>query len=93
MDELDKIANRLEQIENTFGLWGVILAIGLGIFLIALWTYFKTSIQKTAEKSAEESLKKIQSHLDKELLKFSTRHQKQVDAVHECYLRLQRQAQ
>ncbi len=90
MDEVDKIANRLDQIEKSFGLWGVIFAIGLGVFFIALWTYFKTSIQKTAEKSADESLKKIQSHLDKELVKFSTTHQKQVDAVHECYLRLQR---
>jgi hypothetical protein len=90
MDEVEKIVDKLDQIQNNLGTWGVVAAIALGVFFVGLWTYFKKSVEKSAEVSADKSLQKFQSHLDKELVKFSTKHQKQIDAVHECYLRLQR---
>lgn len=90
MDEIAKIIDKLDRIQNTLGTWGVIGTIVLGVFSVALWIYFKSSIQKSAAASADKSLKNFQSYLDKELVKFSTKHQKQIDAVHECYLRLQR---
>lgn len=90
MEEVEKIVDKLDQIQNTLGIWGVVAAIALGVFFLALWTYFKKSVEKSAEVSADKSLQKFQSLLDKELVKYSTKHQKQIDAVHECYLRLQR---
>jgi hypothetical protein len=90
MDELEKIVNKLDLIQNSLGAWGVAITITLGVLFLGLWIYFKKTVEKSAEVSADKSLQKFQSHLDKELVKFSTKHQKQIDAVHECYSRLQR---
>lgn len=93
MDEVDKIYSKLQGIESSFGIFGVVLALILGGFIWAIFNYFSKLVEKLAEESSEKSLKKYQANLDKGLAEFSakatTRQQKQVDAIQEVYSRFQ----
>lgn len=93
MDEVDKVYSKLQSIENSFGILGVIIALIIGISIWGLSAYFSKLVEKLAEESSEKSLKKYQTNLDKGLALFSVkataRHQKQVDAIQEVYTRFQ----
>ncbi|MCJ8166449.1 hypothetical protein MKJ04_16510 [Pontibacter sp. E15-1] len=89
MEELEKIVSELEDIQQLYGIGAVVFVIVLAISGFALWSFFKKRIEKVAEGITEKNLKTFQSGIDKELVKFSTKHQKQVDAVHDCYQRFQ----
>jgi hypothetical protein len=90
MDDAEKIISKLEEVKQAYGYYGVAIAIILIVALILIWKYIARGIEKAAEVNSELSLKKFQVHLDKELVTFSTKHQKQIDAVHECYTKLQK---
>lgn len=89
VEELEKIVKQLEQIQMYYGIAGVLTFILLVIFFIGLWKFFVKRTEKLAEEITDRNLKVFQSNLDKELHRFSTKHQKQIDAVHECYQRFQ----
>jgi hypothetical protein len=88
--DIDIIVEKLNQVERTFGFWGVLLFIIVIIALVLTWKYFSKNIESVAEESSEKALKKFQSQLDKDLIKFQTKHQKQVDAIHETFQKFQR---
>lgn len=87
--ELEEIFNKLNNIERTFGIGGVILVITLTIVIVWTWNFFKRSSELIAEKAAEKSLKKFQNQLDKDLAKFQVTHQKQVDGIHDIFQKYQ----
>ncbi|WP_133256815.1 hypothetical protein [Hymenobacter edaphi] len=93
MDELEKVYGKLESIEKTFGVIGVLIVLLLIITGWVVYMYLQKSVEKLAEEVSEKSLKKYQIALDKELAEFSvkasTRHQKQVDAMQEVFSRFQ----
>lgn len=93
MDEIDKVYSKLQSIQNSFGILGVIIVLILGISIWGLSSYFSKLVEKLAEESSEKSLKKYQANLDKGLAEFSVkataRQQKQVDAIQEVYSRFQ----
>lgn len=90
LTDIDKIVEKLNEVENFFGFWGVVIFIIAVLTLILSWKYLVRNIERIAEETSEKSLKKYQSRLDKELVKFQTKHQKQVDAIHETYQKFHR---
>lgn len=90
VNDIDTIVSKLDGVQRQFGFFGVLLVIALSIVIILSFVYFKKLIEKAAEESSEKSLKKFQSQLDKELVKFSSKHQKQLDAIHETFQKLQK---
>lgn len=93
MDEIEKVVKQVESIKNTFGIGAALICLILLLAIFFLWRYLTKSIEKSAEVTSEKTIIKFQAQLDKELaehsVKFSARHQKQIDAVHEIYIRLQ----
>lgn len=89
MEDIEIIVDRLESIERFYGLGGVIVIIILVIVGILIWKFAVKLTEKTAEEISEKSIKQFQSILDKELVRFSTKHQKQVDAVQDCFQQFQ----
>lgn len=59
------------------------------IIMILAWTFLVKRMERMAEDVSEKTLKKYQANIDKDLYKFQTTHQKQIDAIHEVYQRLQ----
>ncbi|MFI5221563.1 MAG: hypothetical protein ACHQK8_04495, partial [Bacteroidia bacterium] len=59
----------------------ILVIIGLPL----LWIYLKKFSESIAERASEKSLKKFQSSLDKELVKFETTRIKQIDAIQDTY--------
>ena len=59
----------------------IIFIIIVVLFPSLMWRLLVKRTELIAEKAVEKSLKKFQSELDKELVKFQTRHQNQIDAV------------
>jgi hypothetical protein len=88
--EVDSIIEKLNNIQNTYGIGGVILIITLVVILLLSWKYLTKSSELIAEEASEKSLKKFQTQLDKDLIKFQTKHQKQVDAIHETFQKFQK---
>jgi len=89
MDELDKIIEKLEIIQQFYGIGGVLFILILSFTGIALWKFLLKRTEKIAEEITAKNLKSFQSEIDKGLVKFSTKHQKQVDAVQDCYQKFQ----
>lgn len=89
MEDIDKAIEKLNSIQNTYGIGIVFFVVLIAIILFALYKYIGRAAERAAEEASEENLKKFQAHIDKELVKFQTKHQKQVDAVHEVYQKLQ----
>ncbi|TDS13063.1 hypothetical protein B0I21_105196 [Sphingobacterium paludis] len=90
VNEIDKVVKKLNAIEQVFGIGGVILVIALAVVLILTWKYLVKRSELIAQEVSEQSLKKFQSNLDKDLVKFKTNHQKQVDAIHDTFQKFQR---
>lgn len=90
MDDATQILEMLETVQRNFGLLGLIL--GAIIIVAAFWmySYFKSYVNRTAELSADRTLEKFKSELDKEVFKSNKLHEKQVNAIHEVYQRLQK---
>src|SRR5699024_665957 len=65
--------------EKVFGIGAVVFVL---IFLAAIW-YLKSTIP-------EASLKKFQSSLDQDLIKFQNKHENQINAVHNVYQQFQK---
>lgn len=90
IDEVDKIVERLNKIEQMYGIGGMLIVVTFSIVLILSWKYLVKRTELIAYEASEELLKKFQANLDKELVKFQTKHQKQVDAIHDTFQKFQR---
>jgi hypothetical protein len=73
MEEFEKVVEKLDTIRQFYGVAGVFLVLFIGIGGIVLWKFLIKRIEKIAEEITDENLKKFQSSLDKELVKFSTK--------------------
>ena len=89
MENIEKLVEKLDKIRQFYGGGGVLIVLFIVIGGILLWKFIVKRIEKLAEEITDRNLKKFQSSLDKELVRFSTKHQKQIDAVHDCYQRFQ----
>ena len=89
MEEVEKIVEELDIIKQFYGYFGVFVVLFIVIGGTALWIFLVKRVEKIAEEITDRNLKKFQSSLDKELVKFSAKHQKQIDAVQDCYQRFQ----
>lgn len=89
MEDVKTIIEELESIRQFYGYGGLFLVIVLILGGIVIWKFAVKLTEKTAEEISEKTLKQFQSTLDKELVKFSTKHQKQIDAVQDCFQRFQ----
>jgi hypothetical protein len=88
--DLHKLFEMLENFERTFGIIGVVFAIAIIIGITFLYRYLVKLIEITAEEKSQKTLLVMNAKLDKELTKFQSKHQKQVDAIHETFQSLQR---
>lgn len=79
MEDIEKIYEKLNEIEHTFGIWMVLFVIVLGVGMFFYWKYLLKAIELKAQEGFE-----------KEMTKFNTKHGKQVDAIHECYTRFEK---
>lgn len=89
VEEFEKILEKLDSIQQSFGIGGVALILFLIIGGFLLWKFLIKRTEKIAEEISDRNLKAFQSELDKGLVKFSSKHQKQIDAVQDCYQRFQ----
>lgn len=93
MDEIEKVISKFESLKNTIGWIASLFAIFILLVIFFLWKYLTKVIERSAEETSEKTIRKFQSQIDKEIsehsVKFSTKHQKQIDAVHEIYIRFQ----
>jgi hypothetical protein len=89
INDLDTVVEKLEQIQQYFGVGGVLFVLVLTITIFIMWRFLETRVKKIAEEITEKNLKTFQSELDKGLVKFSSKHQKQIDAVQDCYQKFQ----
>lgn len=79
MEDIEKIYEKLNEIEHTFGIWMVLFVIVFGVGMFFYWKYLLKAIELKAQEGFE-----------KEMTKFNTKHGKQVDAIHECYTRFEK---
>jgi len=89
VEDIDKIIEKLESIEQFYGISGVILILVLVFGGFLLWRFIIKRTEKIAEEISNKNLKTFQTELDKGLVKFSSKHQKQIDAVQDCYQKFQ----
>jgi len=89
VEEFDKIIEKLNSIQQLYGYGGVILILFLIVGSYIFWKFLIKRTEKIAEEISDKNLKTFQSELDKGLVKFSSKHQKQIDAVQDCYQRFQ----
>ena len=83
------IIKKLESIYQTYGIGVVIIILILIIGGFVLWKFIIKRTEIIAEEASEKSLKKFQSQVDMELFRHQTKHQKQIDAIHSTYQKLQ----
>lgn len=89
VNEIDSVTTKFNQMQNTFGYGGAILILIIAAVLILTWRYLIRRSEVIAEQASEKTLRKFQSQLDQDLVKFQTKHQKQIDAVHDTFQKLQ----
>lgn len=89
VDEFNKIIEKLDLLRQLYGVIGVILILVLfvGGYIFVIFIIKRT--ENIAEEFSDKNLKTFQYELDKVLLKFGSKHQKQIDAVHDCYQKFQ----
>lgn len=66
------------------------IIIFIALLSALVWRFLVKRTESIAEKAAEKSLKKFQSQLEKELVRFQTKHQKQIDIIHQTFQIFQR---
>lgn len=89
ISDLDSLNDKLTHVISVYGIGVGVLFILTVVVIILSSRYLIRQTELFVEESSEKTLKNFQSHLDKELVKFQTRHQKQVDAIHEVFQKLQ----
>lgn len=93
MNETEQILHKFDSLKNLYGLSSAIIMLMFLLAIYFVWKYLSKAIEKSAKVGSEKTIKKFQAQLDKELaehsVKFSTRHQKQIDAIHEIYSRFE----
>jgi hypothetical protein len=67
MVDFEKVLQTLRQIENVFGIVGVVIILTLTIIGFLVFKYLNKSIEKIAEEASEKSLVKFQSKLDEKV--------------------------
>lgn len=92
MVDPESIIRKLDEIKQTFGIFGVLVAVVFAITLFLAWKYLIKRTEKIAESASEKSLKKFQFQFDKDLEKYKINHQKQVDSIHEIFQKYQMMA-
>lgn len=90
ISEIEKIFEKINQIEKIFGIGGAVIILILGVSLFLSWKFLTRSAEIIAEETSEKTLKKFQTQLDKEFVKFQIKHQKQIDAIHETFQVIER---
>lgn len=94
MEDVEKLLRKFEDLRGFLGWAASIFVILVVIALYFLLKYLSKAIEKSAEESSEKTIRQFQVRLEKELaehsVKFSAKHEKQVDAIHEIYIRFQR---
>jgi len=93
MNETEQVLEKFDSLKNLYGWSSAIIMLLFLLTIYFVWKYLTRAIEKSAEVASEKTIKKFQAQLDKELaehnVKFSTRHQKQIDAIHEIYSRFE----
>lgn len=89
ISDLDTLNNHVTNAMKTYGIIGGIVLILAVLAVILSFRYLTRQTERFVEESSEKTLKSFQSLIDKEQFKFQTRHQKQVDAIHEVFQKLQ----
>lgn len=75
MEDFDIIIKRLNEIEKSNGIWGVIITIALIIGFLLLWKFLTKSIETKAVHSYNESLELLKSDLQEKIeLKISNQN-------------------
>jgi len=90
--DVKQISEQASELSSFFERYGypVGLSIVLCFIIICLaWTFLVKRIERMAEDVSERTLKKNQADIDKDIYKFQRKHQKQIDAIHEVYQKLQ----
>jgi hypothetical protein len=94
MADIETLLGKFEQLRNEVGWFSAGVAILLLLTLFFVGKFLSKKIEKSAEEASEKTIKTFQAKLDRELaehnVKFSATHQKQIDAIHEIYIRLQK---
>lgn len=85
MEEVISPIDNIESLLQSYGIIGAIVLILLLAVIYYVYYYLKKKIDKNIDEASEEALKEFQSTLDKKLVRYSTKHQKQIDAVQDCY--------
>lgn len=80
----------LLSVEKSFGILGVILGCVIVVATFFYFFYFKSYVNKIAELSSEKTLSKFQSELSKDVFRSNKMYEKQVNAIHEVFQRLQK---
>jgi uncharacterized membrane protein len=83
------ILSKLDDMKKSFGIFGLIIILTIAIFIFLAWKYLNRRTELIAENACEKSLKKFQFQIDKDLEKYKTVHQKQVDSIHEIFQKFQ----
>src|SRR5690606_6221950 len=89
MSDVNTLLEIVEDLKARVG-WGA--SIFLMILILILFFFvnrLKRQSEIIVEEASEKTLKKYQSELEKELVKFQTKHHKQIDAIHNTYQLLQ----
>ena len=90
--EIKQVDEQTSQLITFFERYGFPAGLSILLCLIIIyftWTFLVKRIEKMAEVVSEQTLKKYQAEIDKDLYKFQTKHQKQIDAIHDVYQKLQ----
>jgi hypothetical protein len=88
--EFEAIINRLNEIEKVFGLSGLVLVAIVSSILFISWRYLIRRTDVIANEVSEKYLKEFQSKIDRDLFKFKTKRQKQINAIHDVFSRYQK---
>ncbi|WGQ10717.1 hypothetical protein QG516_03485 [Pedobacter gandavensis] len=81
-----------QDIETALNKWGIGLTIVLVISVIVTGLIGKFVVKKVEQivsDNSERSMKTFQATIDKDLYKFQTKHERQVNAIHETYQKFQ----
>lgn len=91
LDKITGLEGLTKEIQNANTNYGILITILVAIVIVGLffsWIYFRRKVETIAEISSEKSIRKFQQSIDKDLHRFKSTHQKQIDVIHDIYVRL-----